>query len=73
MRKPVATPVREAVVVNSLGNIWIDEAAKQAALKTTFDTQKMDPTQLGGWFLYPVEVKPPESSTTTPLDQTPTN
>ena len=65
--------VREAVVVNSLGNIWIDEAAKQAALKTTFDTQKMDPTQLGGWFLYPVEVKPPESSTTTPLDQTPTN
>jgi TonB family protein len=64
--------VKEAIVVNSLGNIWIDEAAKQAALKTTFDAQKMDPTQLGGWFLYPVEVKPPESSTTTPLDQTPT-
>ncbi|MFH1336406.1 MAG: TonB family protein, partial [Candidatus Zixiibacteriota bacterium] len=54
--------VREAVVVNSLESLWINEAAKQAALKTTFDTQKMDPTQLGGWFLYPVEVKPPEQS-----------
>jgi TonB family protein len=64
--------VKEAIVVNSLGNIWIDEAAKQAAMKTTFDTQKMDPTQLGGWFLYPIEVKPPEQSTNTPLDQTPT-
>ena len=51
--------VREAEVVNSLGNLWIDEAAKQAALKTTFDTQKMDPTTLGGWFLYAVEVIPP--------------
>jgi len=65
--------VKEAVVVNSLGNLWIDEAAKQAALKTTFDTQKMDPTQLGGWFLYPVEVKPPGQSPGTPLDHTPTN
>jgi TonB family protein len=64
--------VKEAVVVNSLGNLWIDEAAKQAALKTTFDTQKMDPTQLGGWFLYPVEVKPPEQSGDH-TDQTPTH
>ncbi len=52
--------VKEAEVVNSLGNLWIDEAAKQAALKTAFDIQKMDPTTLGGWFLYPVEVKLPE-------------
>ncbi len=63
--------VTEAEVVNSLGNLWIDEAAKQAALKTTFDPQKMDVTQLGGWFLYPVEVKPPEQSGDH-LDQTPT-
>ncbi len=52
--------VKEAEVVNSLGNLWIDEAAKKAALNTTFDTQKMDPTALGGWFLYPVEVKSPD-------------
>lgn len=62
--------VKEAEVVNSLGNLWIDEAAKQAALKTTFDTQKMDPTQLGGWFLYAVEVIPPVQNQDH-LDQTP--
>lgn len=52
--------VSEAEVVNSLENIWIDEAAKQAALNTTFDPERIDMMQLGGYFLYSVEVKPPE-------------
>jgi len=51
--------VSEAEVVNSLGNTWIDEAAKQATLKTTFDAQKIDPVKLGGWFLYEFDVIPP--------------
>jgi TonB family protein len=63
--------VKEAEVVNSLGNLWIDEAAKQAALKTTFDTQKMDVTQLGGWFLYPVEVISPVQEGDHNIDITP--
>ena len=62
--------VKEAEVVNSLGNLWIDEAAKQAALKTTFDVQKMDPTTLGGWFLYSVEVIPPEQTGDKNIDPT---
>jgi len=52
--------VSDAVVVNSLENMWIDEAAKAAALNTTFDPEKIDPMQLGEWFLYTVEVIPPD-------------
>jgi TonB family protein len=51
--------VTEAEVVSSLDNIWIDEAARQAALNTTFETDKFEMVQLGGYFLYSVEVKPP--------------
>jgi TonB family protein len=51
--------VSEAEVVNSLENPWIDEAAREAVLNTTFDTEKIDMRDLGGWFLYTVEVKPP--------------
>lgn len=49
--------VSEAEVVNSLENPWIDEAAREAVLNTTFDTEKIDMRDLGGWFLYTVEVK----------------
>jgi len=52
--------VSDAEVVNSLENMWIDEAARKAALNTTFDLEKIDPMQLGGWFLYTVEVIPPD-------------
>ncbi|NIM99325.1 MAG: TonB family protein [candidate division Zixibacteria bacterium] len=52
--------VSDAEVVNSLENPWIDDAAREAALKTTFDPEKIDMMQLGGWFLYTVEVKPPD-------------
>lgn len=61
--------VAEVQVVNSLGNIWIDEAAKKATLETIFDPQKIDPKDLEGWFLYPVEVIPP-SPGDIHLDQT---
>jgi TonB family protein len=62
--------VTEAEVVNSLQNQWIDEAAKQAVLKTTFDPLKLDVTQLGGWFLYPLEVAPPNPERDIHIDQT---
>jgi len=60
--------VSEAEVVNSLENVWIDEAAREAALNTTFDPEKIDPMQLGGWFLYTVEVKPPKLDEDSHLD-----
>jgi len=53
--------VSDAQVVSSLDNVWIDDAAKEAALNTVFDADKIDPEQLGGYFLYTVEVKPPEN------------
>lgn len=49
--------VSEAEIINSLGNMWIDEAAKEAALNTIFDPENMDMVQLGGYFIYSVEVK----------------
>lgn len=52
--------VSDAQVVSSLDNVWIDDAAKEAALNTIFDADKIDPEELGGYFLYTVEVKPPE-------------
>lgn len=52
--------VSQAEVVNSLENIWIDEAAKEAALNTVFDPEKIDMSQIGGYFLYSVEVKLPD-------------
>jgi len=63
--------VSDAQVVNSLENMWIDEAAREAALNTTFDPEKMDPMQLGGWFLYSVEVIPPDESKDIHSDPTP--
>jgi hypothetical protein len=55
-------------VVNSLENPWIDEAARQATLSTVFDAEKIEMNQIGGWFLYSVEVVPPEDKDHT-LDQ----
>jgi TonB family protein len=52
--------VSEAQVVNSLENPWIDDAAREVALQTTFDPEKLDPMQVGNWFLFTVEVKLPE-------------
>jgi TonB family protein len=51
--------VSEAEIINSLDNMWIDEAAKDAALRTVFDPEKMDMVELGGYFIYSVEVKTP--------------
>ncbi len=53
--------VSDAEVVNSLENPWIDEAAKEATLNTTFNPEEIDAMQLGGWFLYKVEVIPPDT------------
>jgi len=61
--------VIDAAPVNKTGNYWIDEAAKQAALKTTFDPQKIDAKLLGGWFLYDVEVIPPTTNQDSHIDQ----
>jgi TonB family protein len=61
--------VMDAVLINKTGNYWIDEAAKQTALQTTFDPQKIDPALLGGWFLYDVEVIPPATDQDTHIDQ----
>jgi TonB family protein len=52
--------VSDAQVVNSLENPWIDDAAREVALNTTFDPEELDPMQVGGWFLFTVEVKLPE-------------
>ena len=62
--------VVDAVLVNKTGNYQIDEAAKQAALQTTFDPQKIDPALLGGWFLYDVGVIPPATDQDSHIDQT---
>jgi TonB family protein len=61
--------VIDAVLVNKTGNYSIDEAAKQAALQTTFDPQKIDPALLGGWFLYDVDVIPPPTDEDSHIDQ----
>lgn len=55
--------VTEAVILNSLNNAEIDEAAKNAALNTTFNPQLIDPLDLGKWFLYEIDVNPPPQST----------
>ena len=53
--------VEEVIVLNSLDNAEIDEAAKNAALNTTFDPMDIDPMELAeGWFLYEVDVNPPQ-------------
>jgi hypothetical protein len=62
--------VLDAVSLNKTGNYWIDEAAKKAAMETTFDPQKIDATLLGGWFLYDVEVIPPNPDQDIHIDQT---
>ncbi|MCK4404095.1 MAG: TonB family protein, partial [candidate division Zixibacteria bacterium] len=62
--------VSDAEVVNSLENMWIDEAAREAVLNTTFDLEKIDPMQLGEWFIYTVEVKPPKLDEDSHIDPT---
>jgi TonB family protein len=61
--------VTDAVLISKTDNYWIDEAAKKAALETTFDPEKIDMTLLGGWFLYDVEVKPPQTDEDSHIDQ----
>jgi TonB family protein len=51
--------VTEAVILSSLNNAEIDEAAKNAALNTVFNPQLINPLQYGEWFLYDVIVNPP--------------
>lgn len=51
--------VTEVEVVNSLDNKEIDDAAKDAAMRTEFDPSLINPVQLGGWFRYEIEVKLP--------------
>jgi len=55
--------VTEAVILNSLNNTEIDEAAKNAVLNTTFNPQLINPLQFGEWFLYDLDVNPPPQST----------
>ncbi len=61
--------VTDAVLVNKTDNYWIDEAAKKAALDTTFEPDSIDMMLLGGWFLYDVEVKPPQTDEDIHIDQ----
>jgi TonB family protein len=61
--------VIDAMLLSKTGNYWIDEAARQAALKTIFDPQKIDPKNLGGWFLYDVEVISPVTNQDIHIDQ----
>jgi hypothetical protein len=52
--------VMDAVLVSKTDNYWIDEAAKKAAMETTFEPDSIDVMLLGGWFLYDVEVRSPK-------------
>jgi len=52
--------VTDVAIVNSLNNQEIDDAAKDAAMRTEFDPTLINPVQLGDWFLYEVEVIPPQ-------------
>lgn len=61
--------VTDAVLVNKTGNYFIDEAARKAALQTTFDPQKIDMSLWGQWFLYDVEVVPPQTDEDGHIDQ----
>jgi TonB family protein len=51
--------VTDVVVLESLNNLEIDEAAKEAARNTAFDPQEINPLELGGWFLYEIDASPP--------------
>ena len=52
--------VKEAEVLGSSDSDLIDQAAIDAALKTTFDFHRMDPKELNGYFLHQVKFEPPE-------------
>ena len=51
--------VKEAEILNSLGNFEIDEAAQKSALETVFSPDSIPVMNLGGWFLFDVEVRKP--------------
>ncbi len=51
--------VADVVILKSLENLEIDEAAEEAARNTTFDPQMINPLELNGWFLYEIDVVPP--------------
>lgn len=52
--------VTDVAVVNSLNNQEIDDAAKDAAMRTEFDPALINPAQQLDWFRYEVEVIPPQ-------------
>jgi TonB family protein len=54
--------VTDVAIVNSLNNQEIDDAAKDAAMRTEFDPALINPAQQLEWFLYEVEVTPPQPS-----------
>jgi TonB family protein len=62
--------VKEAEILNSLGNFEIDEAAQKAALETVFSPDSIPVMNLGGWFLFDVEVRKPGQDDSH-TDQTP--
>ncbi len=51
--------VLEAEIVNSLGNHYIDQAAKEAVMMTVFEPDSIDIMHVGGYFLFEVPVNPP--------------
>jgi TonB family protein len=53
--------VTEAVVLGSLNNYNIDEAAKKAALSTVFSPDSFQVKQPEGYYIYTVDVKPYDS------------
>ena len=52
--------VSDTQILNPSGYYDIDDAATQAALSTEFSPDSIEVILLPGWFLYDVEVKPPE-------------
>jgi len=61
--------VTDAVLLNKTDNYWIDEAAKKAAMDTTFDPDSIDMMLTGEWLLYDVEVKSPKPEEDPHTDQ----
>ncbi|HVP35436.1 MAG TPA: TonB family protein [Terriglobales bacterium] len=54
--------VTEVEVINSLNNQELDDAAKDAAMRTQFEPSKILPTQFGEWFRYEIDVAPPAAT-----------
>jgi TonB family protein len=61
--------VTDAVLLNKTDNYWIDEAAKKAAMDTTFEPDSIGIMLTGEWLLYDVEVIPPKTDEDSHIDQ----